>query len=132
MSTIYLAGRLDSGEETIGQFANELEARGHHVLEKWWLLGRLPTPYLEHEEAAPAAQAMITAAYGCETFILFPTDSILGAAVELGAALGSAFSRPNKRVFIVDPQALSRQSVFYAHPQATAVSFEELRSLLLA
>jgi hypothetical protein len=122
MSTIYLAGRLDTGEGTIAEFANELESRGHEVIEKWWEKGRLPKPYLDHPEISwPAAKAMIDAAYSCDVFAVFPTDDILGAAVEFGAAIASTSSNPDKQVIVVNPFEV-RQSVFYAHPSVIAVN----------
>lgn len=122
MKNIYLAGRLDTGETAITDVSNELESRGHRVLEKWFEAGRLPKPYLANmDTSAPAAKAMIDAAYGCDVFILFPTDDVLGAAVEFGAALGSTLHNPDKVVIVMNPDAV-RQSVFYAHPGVIAMN----------
>ena len=63
---------------------------------------------------------MIAAAVECDVMILFPTDDILGAAIEYGAALGSAAGHLDKQVVIVDPESV-RQSVFYTHPAVIAV-----------
>lgn len=130
MKEIYLAGRLDTGEGTIGEFAAELEDRGHIVLEKWWEQGRLPKPYLDHaDSSAPAAESMIDAAYRSDVFILFPTDDILGAAVEFGAAIASAAYDDEKKVIAVNPFEV-RQSVFYAHPAVIAVhSLAQVRQM---
>ena len=118
---IYLAGRLDTGEGTLSDFSNELEDRGHVVIQKWFLEGRLPKPYLEHPEVSGlAAKAMIRAAYESDVFILHPADDILGAAVELGAAIASTQSNKEKQVIVVNPHEV-RQSVFYAHPAVIAV-----------
>lgn len=129
MTTFYLAGRLDSGEEGIASFAAELEARGHTVLEQWWKLGRLPKPYLAHvDTSAPAAEAMIKAAAESDVYVLFPEDNILGAAVEFGAALQSARTNPAKRIYLVAESSF-RQSVFFAHPAVTILeSASELRA----
>lgn len=122
MSTFYLAGRLDTGEGQIGEFADELETRGHEVVEKWWEQGRLPKPYLDHPDTSSrAAKAMIDAAYSSDVFVLFPTNDILGAAVEFGAAIASTLNKPTKKVIVVDPYEV-RQSVFYAHPAVIAVT----------
>ena len=119
--TVYLAGRLDTGEGDISAWSDELEEQGHKVLEKWWEQGRLPKPYLEHINSSRcAASAMIEAASRSDVMMLFPTDDILGAAVEFGAALGSAETNRDKEVIIVNPWDV-RQSVFYAHPAVTAV-----------
>lgn len=119
--TVYLAGKLNAGEESIADFAEELESHLHTVLEKWWTKQVLPTPYLSNKEtSSQAASDMITAAYQCDVFVLFPGDTILGAAVELGAALASTHDNPGKLVIINNPEA-TRQSVFYAHPAAIAV-----------
>lgn len=128
--TIYLAGRVGTGEGTISDFCDELEVRGHEVIEKWFLNSRLPKPYLSHPEtSAPAAAAMSRAAYRCDVFVLFPTDDILGAAVEFGSALGSTYNNPDKRITIVNPFEV-RQSVFYAHPAVIAVhGLAQLRQL---
>lgn len=118
---VYLAGKLHSGELTIGDFATELEQRGHTVLEKWWQLGKLPTPYMDNlNTSSPAAQAMIDAAYNSDITVLFPGDNILGAAVEVGAAIASSKTNPEKQIIVVDPY-VARQSVFYAHPAVIAV-----------
>jgi hypothetical protein len=121
-SRVYLAGKIDMGEISIGDFAGELEERGHTVLEKWWEQGRLPKPYMDHPEtSAPAAEAMIEAAFESDIMILFPEDNILGAAVEYGAAIASSFEeRPRKEIIVVNPYEV-RQSVFYAHPSVVAV-----------
>lgn len=118
---IYLAGKLNAGEMSIAAFADELEGRGHTVLEKWWQLDKLPIPYLDHpSSSAPAARAMIDAAYDSDVTVLFPGDTILGAAVELGAAIASNRVKPEKRIIVVNPYEV-RQSVFYAHPAVIAV-----------
>lgn len=129
-SKVYLAGRLDTGEGDIASWAEELEAKGHVVLEKWWEQGRLPKPYLEHMDSSQkAARAMIEAAARSDVMMLFPTDDILGAAVELGAALGSAETNSQKEIIIVNPWEV-RQSVFYAHPAVTAVhGLAEVRAM---
>lgn len=126
----YLAGRLGAGEGTIGEFSDELEGRGHLVLEKWFNQGRLPKPYLENIETnGVAARSMIKAAFACDAFVLFPEDTVLGAAVELGAALGSTVLREDKQVIIVNPYDV-RQSVFYTHPAVTVVeSIDQIRKL---
>lgn len=118
---MYLAGRLNTGELPIGEFATELEQRGHTVLEKWWQVGRLPSPYLENlDSSSPAAQTMIDAAYDSDIAVLFPDDDILGAAVEFGAAIASSKTNPEKQIIVVNPYEI-RQSVFYAHPAVIAV-----------
>ena len=129
MKNIYLAGRLDTGEGHIGEFSEELESRGHTVIEKWFVEGRLPKPYLDNvDTSAPAAEAMLWAAYQSDVFILHPTDDILGAAVEFGAALASTEGREDKKVIVVNPFEV-RQSVFYAHPAVIAVrGLAEIRS----
>jgi len=120
--SVYLAGKIAGNEGTIAGFADELELRGHAVLEKWFEQGRLPRPYLDHREVSePAATAMINAAIDSDVFVLFPTERVLGAAVELGAALASTAERQEKKVYIVKPAELERQSVFYAHPAVFVV-----------
>lgn len=130
MKKIYLAGRLDTGEGTISDFSEELELRGHEVIEKWFLTGRLDKPYLRNMgTSSPAASAMIKAAFDSDVFVLFPTDDILGAAVEFGAALGSAEVNSKKVIAVVNPFEV-RQSVFYAHPAVVAVhGLSEIRTL---
>ncbi len=119
---IYIAGKIDSEEVSITELSNELEDRGHRLPLKWWEEGRLPKPYLDYpESSAPAAEDMIRGAYDSEVFILIPEDRILGAAVELGAALGSLAVRPEKEIIIVKPAEV-RQSVFYAHPAVIAIN----------
>ena len=118
---IYLAGKLNSGKLSIRDFSDELEDRGHVVLEKWWQEPKLPTPYLDHaQSSATAAEAMIKAAYRSDVTILFPDSKILGAAVEFGAAIASAETNPDKKIVVVNPFE-TRQSVFYAHPAVLAV-----------
>lgn len=63
---------------------------------------------------------MIDAAYDSDVFILFPTDDILGAAVELGSAIASTRDNSEKKVIAVNPFEV-RQSVFYVHPSVIAV-----------
>jgi hypothetical protein len=127
---IYLAGRLDTGEGALSDFSEELESRDHRIVEKWFLEGRLPKPYLDHTEiTAPAAQAMIKAAFESDVFVLFPTDDILGAATELGAAIASSLIKKQKQVLVVNPWEV-RQSVFYAHPAVIAVQgLDQIRQM---
>ena len=115
-----MAGKLDTGETSINEFATELEGRGHTVLEKWWQT-TLQKPYLDHPQTSQvAAERMIRAARDCEVCILFPEDNILGAAVEFGAALASTAYIRDKQIIVVNPFEV-RQSVFYAHPAVIAV-----------
>lgn len=129
MKNIYLAGKLHTGEGHISELSEELEHRGHTVIEKWFLEDTLPKPYLDNPHTSgPAAEAMVRAAYQSDVFILHPTDTILGAAVEFGAALASTETRDDKKVIIVNPFEV-RQSVFYAHPAVLAIhGLAELRS----
>lgn len=121
MSTVYLAGKLASDERVISNFASELEAKGHVVLAQWWSYSPLPTPYLEFlESSSVAAHMLFDAAYNSDITILFPSENILGAAVEFGAAIASCKVRPNKLIVVVDPFH-TRQSVFYAHESVTRV-----------
>jgi len=113
--TVYLAGKLNSGEATIASFGDELEERGHVILEKWYEKGVLPTPYLDNlHSSAPAAAAMIRAAYNADVFVLFAQNTIFGAAVELGVALASTAENPNKKLYLLKPSEAVRQSVFYS------------------
>ena len=119
---IYLMGKINCGEMLIDEFAKELEERGHFIREKWWEYEKLPTPYLDNmATSALASEAMIRAAVNCDVGILFPTDTILGAAVEFGAALASKkLIKPEKQIIVVNPFEV-RQSVFYADPAVIAV-----------
>lgn len=127
---VYVAGKIDASETSIEDFAHELEIRGHIVLEKWWKMGRLPKPYMDYPEtSSPAAAAMVDAAYNSDVFILFPDAKILGAAVELGAAIASTKVNLDKQIVIVDPFE-TRQSVFYVHPVVVAVrGLEQVRQM---
>lgn len=119
---IYLAGKVNSGEFSIIDFSNELEQRGHRVIEKWWEKETLPKPYLDYPETSiPASEAMVNAAYESDVYILFPENNILGAAVELGVAIASVKNNPEKQVLIINPEEV-RQSVFYIHPVVVAVN----------
>jgi hypothetical protein len=130
MKHIYLAGRLNKHEGAISEFSDELESRGHIVLEKWFLQGDLPKPYLDHPEtSSAAARAMIHAAMTSDVFILTPADGLLGGAVELGAAIASTATNESKQVYVID-QPEVRQSVFYAHPEVIAIKgLDQIRQM---
>ncbi len=130
MKTIYLAGKVNQGEITIASFADELEVRGHRVPLKWWQGEALPKPYLSHMETSRiAAVAMIDAALKSDVTILFPSPDMLGAAVELGAAIASTELKRDKQIIVLAPQ-LGRQSVFYAHPSITpAENLDDIRGM---
>lgn len=130
MSTVYIAGKLASDEPIISNFASELEAKGHVVLAQWWAYSTLPTPYLEFiESSSVTARKLLDAAYSSDVTILFPSEDILGAAVEFGAAIASCKSNPNKLIVVVDPFH-TRQSVFYAHESVTRVkNLDEVRKM---
>ena len=82
---------------------------------------------MQHPETStPAASAMVDAAYNSDIFILLANDDILGAAVELGAAIASTKVKAGKQVVIVDPFT-HRQSIFYAHEAVRAV--RDIKSL---
>lgn len=51
--------------------------------------------------------------------ILFPSPTILGAAIEFGIAIGSQLTHPAREIIVVEP--IARQSVFYAHPHVLVV-----------
>ncbi len=122
MREIYLAGKISSDENLTRTFSDELELRGHMVLQKWWESDRLLTPYLDNmDTTGPAARAMIDAAYESDVTILFPSERIIGAAVEFGAAIASTKTNPDKLVIAVNPFD-TRQSVFYGHESVITVS----------
>lgn len=122
MAKIYLAGKVDSGEQTINTFADELEERGHDITLKWWELPQLSKPYLDNQdESQIAADNMEWAVrQATEALILFPTDTILGAAVEYGVAIGDRLQNPQREIIVVNPFEV-RQSVFYASSAVIAV-----------
>jgi hypothetical protein len=128
---IYIMGKLSSGEVSIDEFAQELEERGHFIREKWWQCDKLPVPYLDNPAtSAMASVAMLNAAISCDVGILFPTDTILGAAVEFGAAIASKkIIKPEKQIIVVNPFEI-RQSVFYTDPAVIAVhGLEQVRRM---
>lgn len=62
MAKLYLAGKLNSGEGSLSEFSLELEGRGHEVTLKWWVLPKLPTPYLDYPgSSSQAAEDMVQA-----------------------------------------------------------------------
>jgi len=129
MTKLYLAGKLNNAETSLGGFAAELEDRGHAITLKWWELPKLPTPYLANPvTSAPAAEDMVNAVLDADVCVLFPEDNILGAMGEFAIALGDKVTtRPDKEVIVVSPFE-KRQSVFYAHPGVLAVaSLTEVR-----
>lgn len=136
MGRIYLAGKLNDGESSISDFGEELEGRGHEITFKWWdpNLVKLPTPYHTNKKtSAPAAVSMVEAVESADTaVILFPTPTILGAAVEFGIALSSINRSPEREILVVgySPNAEEfRQSVFYAHPAVIVLkSLEQVRA----
>lgn len=92
------------------------------MLAKWWEFGELPTPYLDFlDTSTPATRLMIDAAHDSDVTLLFPSDRILGAAVEFGAAIASTKVNSDKLVVVVNPFE-TRQSIFYAHESVIAVS----------
>ncbi len=120
--TVYLAGKLNAGEASIASFAGELESHGHTILEKWFEKGQLPKPYLDNlHSSAPAAAAMIKAAYESEIFVLFAENTIFGAAVELGVAFGSTVTNPDKEIYLLTPDEEFRQSVFYSDEHVNVI-----------
>lgn len=64
-----------------------------------------------------------------DVMILSPSETILGADVEFGAAIASIKTNPDKLVIVVNPFD-TRQSVFYAHDAVTSVrSIDEIRAM---
>ena len=128
MKAIYIAGRVSWGDDVLPEFAKELEQRDHHITCKWWKLGRLPKPYLDNlDSSQKAAKLMVEAVMESDVLILFAEDNVLGAATELGVAIGDT-SRSRVNIVVV-PEGV-RQSVFYAHPEVVAVSdIDKIRSM---
>lgn len=121
MADIYLAGKVDKDEGDIDSFAHELEQRGHRITFKWWNQPNpLVRPYLaeaNRETSRAAAAVMERGVRESDVFILFHNDSILGAGIETGIAIGDQ-SKPREKI-IVFPESESadggrRESVFYA------------------
>jgi len=120
MGKIYLAGKLNSGEQSIADFGEELKDRGHELTFEWWdpQASQLPTPYLDHPASSErAAIEMEQAVSRADTaVILFPTPTILGAAIEFGVGIATQEQNPDREILVVSPEDELRQSVFYAHP----------------
>lgn len=133
MGKIYIAGKLNNAEFGIEQLGNELESRGHEITFRWWdkTLPKLATPYLNTsnlETSRAAGDAMIKAVTEADTaVILFPTPTILGAAVEFGAGLATREQWPERELLVVSEPEDLRQSVFYA---STAVIVLESIALI--
>ncbi len=119
MSEIYIAGKINHKEDMIKGFAEELEERGHHITLKWWEDEALEKPYLENDRSWYEALAMEQAVRVSDALVLFPEDNILGAAIELGIAIGDT-TKPDREIVIVNPFE-RRQSIFYAHPAVVCV-----------
>lgn len=132
MAEIYLAGKVDSNEGALSDFADELEQRGHRITLKWWEGEPLKRPYLKYKsESRNAAITMEQAVRSSDVAILFPTAKILGAAVELGIAIGDTTKEREVIVVMSDSETSAearRQSVFYVHPKVIAAqSLHEVR-----
>lgn len=122
--TVYLAGKVGSGESTIESFADDLEGRGHTVLCKWWEMTPPVKPYLEDvPRNGELARQMIESAIASNVFILFPDDRAMGSVGELCAAIAATEIHDTKKlIIVVNPFLLARQTIFYAHPCVTTTN----------
>lgn len=122
MAKLYLAGKVNGGEEIISDFAEELEKRNHEITMKWWELPPLSKPYLDYQqESQIAADSMEQAVRDAtDAVILFPADNLLGAMTEYGIAIGDRPRNPQREIIVVNPFEV-RQSVFYASSAVIAV-----------
>lgn len=118
---IYIAGKIGDDMRAPEEFAANLKAHGHRVVEKWWQKGRLPRPLPGSRRDLPAGLSELPeGGHNCDIFILFPTDKIKGAIGEFCVALASKWKRPAKPVIVVDSFAWpDDQFVFYADDGAT-------------
>lgn len=136
MAEIYLAGKVDKDEGDIDKFANELEERGHRITFKWWSQPNpLQRPYLapaNRDASNAAAAAMEAGVRESDVFVLFHNDSILGAGIETGIAIGDQ-SKPREKIVVFPEdekhESSKRESVFYARNGLLVVrGLESLRS----
>lgn len=126
---IYLAGKANSDNNLIPNFAQELEARGHVITLAWWKLEGILKPYVENLEISdPASQKMIDAIRNSNVFILIQSEDILGALIELGIAIGDKQDHANKDIILVLPER-GRQSVFFGNKAVSVVkNLDEIRN----
>lgn len=116
---IYIAGKVEEGKENIQSLADELEERGHVITCKWWQKD-IKKPYLDRENIKESTTSSIEMEDGIrdsDVFILVPNPSILGAAIEIGIAIGD--NKDREILVVVDQD--TRQSIFYVNPKVVCL-----------
>lgn len=115
----YVAGKAGKGENDARSAANLLQRRGWH----WtmdWTTAAVNKPYLsDPERNSHAARAMLDAVRTSDLVVLCADDSMFGALVEVGAALGAGAA--------VAVLGSCRESVFWCLPNVRLV--DDLDSL---
>jgi len=113
---IFIAGKVDSGEETIQELASELESRGHKITFKWWEGEKLQRPYLGHRDSSNnAAKKMLEGINEGKIFILIPGEGVLGALIEFGIAIRDQQDNLGKEIIVVVESGKTHQSVYYGY-----------------
>lgn len=112
---IYIAARIKTGSLQVKELAESLTSLGHKITYDW-TKEVIPKPFSEHKDiAAPFALKMKDGATDCDIFILIWDESLLGALIELGMALGTSSKDKPKIIYILGKK--ERESIFETLPE---------------
>lgn len=112
---VYVSGRVKYGDTHIKTALDGVKRQGFDITYDWTKVN-LPKPLLKYPETTlPAAIKMKQAAINTDIFILIWDDSLYGALVEFGMALGASTEKNPKVLFIVGSK--EREGIFEVMPE---------------
>ena len=117
MSTVYISAKIVPGNDVVLALLAWCEQHGFECAYNW-IEHPIARPFTGQPAAEEAAGAMISSAGSSDLFVLILTDGLVGALIELGAALATASITNGDlpAIYIVGTPAQREQSVFYHHP----------------
>jgi len=126
----YIAGRVKEANLTFPQIRSLLHELGYEITFDWALEKVIKQPYKENQqEAIKLAESSRQGALDCDVFILIWDESLYGALIELGIALGKSSLEKMKSIYIFGKK--DRICVFEILPEfKTVQNLTELKSEL--
>lgn len=114
---IYIAGRFKQATLLVHDIKQQLPELGHELTFDWMLEKSLKPYHENREDSAVMAQKMRQGCVDADIFILVWDDSLYGALIELGMALGASSGIKQKKIYIVGEK--QRISIFEMMPEFT-------------
>lgn len=121
---VFVSGQIQE-KKRIREVFRVLESRGCSITHDWTRTDNIDDKLRARAECGLRAEKDIDGVVDCDVYLLMSDNSSVGKGmyVELGAALALRSVQRKPEIYVVGP--MNHLSIFYLHPEVTAVDTVE-------